>query len=259
MFIFAERIGDWESHFDPTRRMLNLFAATGHYHYAKCGRMYLQQMFELPSNYPSIYNFFKENGYHTIRRSNRYWPGFWSDLVIEQVMMKSIKSRAGRTRGRGMNERVRHQWVHTNHACAAIHNAMTKIVSKFGQCAVVFDGYEGGPSTKDHEHCRRSVKNRGTVEFIFNEEAKVKVNQEAFISNEKNKTRFIKMHSKFLTASRQTVRNCKDADTEIVKCAIDFAEQWDVNMVADDTDAALMLFHWKPLLHEITFTSEKKS
>ena len=30
---------------------------------------------------------------------------------------------------------------------------------KFGQCAVVFDGYEAGPSTKDHEHCRRSVKN----------------------------------------------------------------------------------------------------
>ena len=72
MFIFAERIGDWESHFDATRRMLNLFAATGHYNYAKCGRMYLQQMLELPSNYPSLYKSFKENGYHTIRRSNQY-------------------------------------------------------------------------------------------------------------------------------------------------------------------------------------------
>ena len=30
--------------------------------------------------------------------------------------------------------------------------------SKFGQCAVVFDGYEAGSSTKDHEHCRQSVK-----------------------------------------------------------------------------------------------------
>ena len=97
MFIFAERIGDWESHFDATRRMLNLFAATGHYNYAKCGRMYLQQMLELPSNYPRLYKSFKENGYHTIRRSNRYWTGLWSDLVIEQVMMKSIKSRGGLT------------------------------------------------------------------------------------------------------------------------------------------------------------------
>ena len=31
-------------------------------------------------------------------------------------------------------------------------------------------------------------------------------------------------------------------------------------MVADDTDLALLLsFHWKPLLHKITFTSENKS
>ena len=97
MFIFAERIGDWESYFDATRRMLNLFAATGHYNYAKCGRMYLQQMLELPSNYPSLCKSFKENGYHTIRRSNRYWAELWSNLVIEQVMMKSIKSRGGLT------------------------------------------------------------------------------------------------------------------------------------------------------------------
>ena len=44
-------------------------------------------------------------------------------------MMKSIKSRAGLTRGRGMTESVRHQWVFTNHACAAIHDAMTKITN----------------------------------------------------------------------------------------------------------------------------------
>ena len=46
--------------------------------------------------------------------------------------------------------------------------------SKFGQCAVVFDGYEAGSSTTDHEHCRRSVKNRGTVELMFKEETEVK-------------------------------------------------------------------------------------
>ena len=97
MFIFAERIGDWESHFDATRRMLNLFAATGHYNYVKCGRMYLQQMLELPSNYSSLCKSFKDNGNHTIRRSNRYWAELWSNLVIEQVMMKSIKSRGGLT------------------------------------------------------------------------------------------------------------------------------------------------------------------
>ena len=64
---------------------------------------------------------------------------------------------------------------------------MNFVRRKFGQRAVVFDGYETGRSTKDHKHCRRSVKNRGTVEFILNEETKVKANQEAFFSNEQSK------------------------------------------------------------------------
>ena len=59
MVNFDEEIGDWESHSGATRRILNFFATTGHYHYAKCGRMYLPQMLELPSNYPSIYKSLK--------------------------------------------------------------------------------------------------------------------------------------------------------------------------------------------------------
>ena len=86
-------------------------------------------MLELPSNYPSLYKSFKENGYHTIRKSNRYWAGLWSNSVIEHMMMKSIKSRGGLTRARGMTGSVRHQWVHANHARAAIHDAMTKITN----------------------------------------------------------------------------------------------------------------------------------
>ena len=43
--------------------------------------------------------------------------------------MKSIKSRDGLTRGGGMIESVRHQWFHKNHACASIHDAMTKIMN----------------------------------------------------------------------------------------------------------------------------------
>ena len=49
------------------------------------------------------------------------------------------------------------------------------------------------------------------------------------------------------------------AGTESIKCAIDFAEHCDVDVVADDTDVALLLlFHWKSFLHKITFTSEKE-
>ena len=46
-------------------------------------------------------------GYHSVRRSERLWAGLWTDIVIEQVLMRSLKSRGGLTRGRGMTESVR--------------------------------------------------------------------------------------------------------------------------------------------------------
>ena len=80
-----------------------------------------------------IYTSLKDRRYHAIRRSERDWTGLWSDLVIEQVMMRSIKSRGALTRDRGFNESIGHQWIHTAHYCAVIHQTMssvTKIVSK---------------------------------------------------------------------------------------------------------------------------------
>lgn len=61
LFISAERTGDWHSHLLSVSKMLNLFAATGHINYAKCARLYLQQMNELPSKYPDIYEKFVSN------------------------------------------------------------------------------------------------------------------------------------------------------------------------------------------------------
>ena len=43
-------------------------------------------------------------GYHVVRRSDRYWGALSTDLVIEQVLMRSVKRQGGLTRGRGMND-----------------------------------------------------------------------------------------------------------------------------------------------------------
>ena len=58
----------------------------------------------------------------TVRRSDRNWAGLWTDLTIEQVLMKSIKSRGGLARGRGMSEETRLLWIRSMHQCASIHN-----------------------------------------------------------------------------------------------------------------------------------------
>ena len=48
-----------------------------------------------------------EAGVHVVRRSNPLRAGLSTDLVIEQVLMRSLKTRGGLTRGRGMTERQR--------------------------------------------------------------------------------------------------------------------------------------------------------
>ena len=51
-----------------------------------------------------------------------------------------------------------------------------------------------------------------------------------------------------------------DADTMIVKCALEFAiRRNEVNVVADDTDVLILLiYHWKPSMADIYFHSEAK-
>lgn len=127
LFIRAERTGNWELHLVALSKMINLFAATGHINYAKSARLHLQNMLELETNYPWVSTNFAKHGYHTVRRSDRYWAGLWSDLIIEQVLMRALKSRGGLTRGRGVTESARLLWVKSMHRCADVHNAMCSL------------------------------------------------------------------------------------------------------------------------------------
>ena len=110
-FIRGERTGNWNLHVVTVRQILNLFAATGHINYAKSARLYVQNMQKLHVEYPWVYRNFAVNGYHTVRCSDRYWSGLWTDHIIEQVMMRSLKTSGGITRGRGITESVRQLWI----------------------------------------------------------------------------------------------------------------------------------------------------
>ena len=46
-----------------------------------------------------------------------------------QVMMRSLKSRGGLTRGRGITESVRLLWLGSMHRCAGVHDAMTTLTN----------------------------------------------------------------------------------------------------------------------------------
>jgi len=52
------------------------------------------------------YQKFTEEGFFTVRRSDKLWAGVWSDMTIEQVLMRSMKTNGGLTRGRGLTDSV---------------------------------------------------------------------------------------------------------------------------------------------------------
>ena len=122
-FIKAERTGDWKLHLQAVYDMLPYFAASGHNLYTKSAYLYLQMMQDLENTHPDVHQKFME-GYHVIRRSDRYWAGLSSDLIIEQVLMRSVKTSGGLTRGRGVGEIQHLVWLLSMPARAEMHNAM---------------------------------------------------------------------------------------------------------------------------------------
>ena len=126
LFIKAERTGNWMLHLKALHEMLPYFAAAGHTLYTKSAYIYCQQMQDLPNTHPQVNRSFL-NGLHVVRRSDRFWAGLSTDLIIEQGLMRSVKTTGGLTRGRGMSETQRLVWLMSMPACADINNSMQNL------------------------------------------------------------------------------------------------------------------------------------
>lgn len=110
-FIEAERSGDWESHLCSVQQMIPFFHASGHLQYSKCAHLYLQDMRALPTAHPSHYQEFAHSSYFTVARSDSPGSGNWSDMTIEQVLMRAMKTHGGLTSGRGITDSVLAKWI----------------------------------------------------------------------------------------------------------------------------------------------------
>ncbi len=106
--------------------MLPYLAAAGHNWYAKSAYIYLQMMLELREKHPDIHKCFLE-GLHVVCRSDRCWAGLSTDLVIRQVLIRSLKTNGGLTRGRGFTEVQRLVWLLSMPACADISQCMQEL------------------------------------------------------------------------------------------------------------------------------------
>lgn len=101
----------------------------------------------------------------------------------------------------------------------------TFTVKHYGKATVVFDGYSGGPGTKDSTHLRRRP-NRDGHKVNITETTKFTGKVEDFISNNESKQTMIHM-----TADCIKIRGCHvihamgDADLDIVRTAISVSSE----------------------------------
>jgi len=84
---------------------------------------YLQFLQSLDTIHPDVYQSFI-SGLHVIRRRDRCWAGLSTDLVIEQVLMCSLKTIGGLIRGTGISETQRLVCLLSIPMCAEISCAM---------------------------------------------------------------------------------------------------------------------------------------
>lgn len=110
-FIVAERMGDWNSYLNTIEVMIPFFHAAGNFPYAKSVQLYLQDMKGLEKIMDSEeYEKFTQNGYFTVRRTDKFFSGVHSDQIIEQTLMKSMSVESGPFK-RGATDNVVYKWI----------------------------------------------------------------------------------------------------------------------------------------------------
>lgn len=148
-FIYAERSGDWNMHLKTTLKMLPFFHAAGHLPYAKSAHLYVQKMTDIQSQLTAReFELFTSKGLFTVRRGKKLWSGTWTDMCIEQSLMRPMKSVGGLTHGRGITESTLQKWIHGTPYFLKVHEA----IEDFLGTAVTF--------SEQHVEIRESRKKR---------------------------------------------------------------------------------------------------
>ena len=111
---------------------------------------------------------------------------------------------------------------------------------------MVFDGYDGGPSTKDNAHQRRT-RTKVTNKVDISDAPKFVGKKDDFLSNGMNKHTLIKLISGRLREKGcHTIQAEGDADLDIVKAAVAMSEHISATLMGEDTDLLVVLLYHAP-------------
>ena len=113
--------------------------------------------FKLELDRTEAYRHFKA-GHHLLGVAFlQTWGGLSTDLTIEQILMRSIKSSGGLTRGRGIGEAQRAQWILSIPACADYNSAMHELTGV---------GYFTSDQHKEASHARKERDRKDTLAIL---------------------------------------------------------------------------------------------
>lgn len=96
---------------------------------------------------PQDFRKFCEEGYFTIRRSQKFWPGIWTDMTIEQVLMRAMKVQGGLTRGCGITDSTLVYFISALPAYVPIMDALENVS---GNASVSSEQHIASKDCKEH-------------------------------------------------------------------------------------------------------------
>ena len=97
-------------------------------------------------------------GFHVVRRTEgRVWAGLSLDLVIEQTLMRNLKSTGGLTRGTGFKVVQRNVYLFSRPACAEISVAIQELTGKLYSTSEQHKDMSATQIPRDNEECEKLI------------------------------------------------------------------------------------------------------
>ena len=153
VYIRAERLHDLDAQLSSVNAMLTTFAAAGHLNYAKGARLYLELMERYEVDHAKVVTTFAKKGYHTVRYNTDQWFGVWSDLAIEQRLMKPLKSIGGLKQGRFRNPDNSHKlWCSTADHLSDVNELMSKPINTSSRARTVQPHIDARASSRKRDN-----------------------------------------------------------------------------------------------------------
>src|SRR6218665_507807 len=97
------------------------------------------------------YSQFTDKGYFTVRRTDRFWSGNFTDQTIEQDLMRPFKSSGGMTRGRGITNSTLTKWIHLFPQCIYIYQGLEKFANIHTSPSEQHKDFRLSSQTRDHK------------------------------------------------------------------------------------------------------------